>query len=481
MHTPRIKLLRKSTNPVHVASADYVMYCRRFSAVAPLTNKKMGRGLDVEYHTHALSKLTPSPLNCSILPRKLTYFEHAPVKPIIRVTQAGDKFDEEGSDGDSETSSGSLVDNLDRNTATPSPFRSMLGGGGSSGALALKDRLRKLGSSTSGGRVQGFGRGNVLRRRKSGSRPRLQHADSISSSEGTKDNSGANGVLGDDMMSPASSNGKGFMSSSREVTTSSDENDYDDENDEEEGLDSPSTGRRGVLGDRDVSKAKHLPTAGKSNPPASQLRNRLLRLTRPRSRRLPAPHLSSSSDSSTTTIIGGEGEERDHQELASSPGRSVAAESAEAGLSLIDNRLTKGKLPSDNAPHGGLGRRVQKGDSHNNRGLPGMTQGAGITTAGSDNRAEPLRERQKRALLSWRGLISGWGRLDETGEHDLAAVSGVGRSAAGRMENAVYGWFGGVIGRAWPGVGLALRPVVGNEKVGYVIKIARRSSGGGME
>lgn len=359
-----------------------------------------------------------------------------------------------------------MVDNLDRKTTAPSPFRSMLGGGGSSGALALKDRLRKLGSSTSGGRLQGLGRANGLRRRKSGSRPRLQHADSLSSSEGTKENSGTNGVLGDDMMSPASSDGKGFISSPGEATTSSDENDYDDNDDEEGSPDSPTIGRGGVRGDRGVTEAKLLPTAGKSNLPASQLRNRLLRLTRPRSRRLPPPHLCSSSDSSSTTIMRGEGEEGDHQEIASSPGRRVAGEAAEAGSSPIDNRFTEGNHPSDNTPRGGLGRRKRDGDNNNNRGRPGTTQGAGNVSAGSDNSVEPPRERQKRALLSWRGLTSGWGRLDETSEQNMAAVSGVGRSAAGRMENAAYGWFGGIVGRAWPGVGLALRPAVGNEKVG---------------
>ncbi len=53
-------------------------------------------------------------------------------------------------------------------------------------------------------------------------------------------------------------------------------------------------------------------------------------------------------------------------------------------------------------------------------------------------------------------------------------MSGVGRPAAGKVENAMYEWFGGIVGRAWPGVGLALRPVVSDEDADKVCPVIRR-------
>eukprot|EP00903_Cladosiphon_okamuranus_P011632 g10941.t1 len=48
----------------------------------------------------------------------------------------------------------------------------------------------------------------------------------------------------------------------------------------------------------------------------------------------------------------------------------------------------------------------------------------------------------------------------DASDHEMATVSGVGRPSAGMLENTMYSWFGGVVGKAWPGVGLALNPVV---------------------
>lgn len=66
-------------------------------------------------------------------------------------------------------------------------------------------------------------------------------------------------------------------------------------------------------------------------------------------------------------------------------------------------------------------------------------------------------------------LVSGWGRLGDSDEHEMAVVSGVGRPAAGMLENTMYTWFGGIIGRAWPGAGLALNPVVSDKEIKQVI------------
>lgn len=110
-----------------------------------------------------------------------------------------------------------------------------------------------------------------------------------------------------------------------------------------------------------------------------------------------------------------------------------------------------------------------------------MSTGTGASTAGSDSDGEPspspsraggaplLERRQERMLPSWQRLVGGWGRLGDTSEHEMAVVSGVGRPAAGMLENTMYGWFGRVVGRAWPGVGLALNPVVTDKDAKQVI------------
>jgi len=74
-------------------------------------------------------------------------------------------------------------------------------------------------------------------------------------------------------------------------------------------------------------------------------------------------------------------------------------------------------------------------------------------------------------LPSWQSLVRGRGPLEDTGEQEMAVGSGVGRPAAGMMENAMYEWFGGIVGRAWPGVGLARRPVVSEEGPDKVCRI----------
>lgn len=64
------------------------------------------------------------------------------------------------------------------------------------------------------------------------------------------------------------------------------------------------------------------------------------------------------------------------------------------------------------------------------------------------------------------GFKAAWGTVEaNVGEnHGEAPVAGKGRPAAGMIENLLYGWFGGVVAEgAWPGVGLALRPGFGDQ------------------
>ncbi|CAM9378289.1 unnamed protein product [Ectocarpus fasciculatus] len=367
----------------------------------------------------------------------------------------------------------------DRSTTAPapkpSPFRSMLGGGGVSGTLALTGRLgrlRKLDSmqdkASSGvlrregsGLVQRLGRGKKLRGGGK-ARPPVQHSESLSSSEGTQGSSerDMNMASGDDVMSPASSNGQGFLSSPGRMTTSSSDDDTE--------LDSPrrkTNTRNGGSGG--VSHSESLLSAGKTVSHASQLKRGLLRLTGRTPRQPPVPRVSTSSNSrSATSEEEGGGDQEDLTEFATSPGRSLATPES----SLLDSNLgKKGLLARGGAPRRGLGRTNQ--DEASSPGQPRTTVsrgGGGGSTTGRSSRSgvESPHRRHGSGVPSWRRLVGGlggWGSLDDAGEHEVAPVSGVGRPAAGMMENAMYGWFGGVVGRTWPRAGLALRPVVNDE------------------
>lgn len=337
--------------------------------------------------------------------------------------------------------------------------------GGASGALALKDRLgrlRRRGSDSDGGRLLRLGRGNRLRGDKAGSRPPVQHSESLSSDEGTKASGSTKTASDDHMISPGSSNGKGFVSSPGGLATSSSD-DSAKGYDEEGGLES----RRKGTGEGGGGVAKTNSLAGNTTPQASQLRNGLFRLTHRKPRQPPAPRLSTPSDSSSAPSTGEEDTERDHPGADSPPKSRVVV-----GVPLLANRLSREQQPN---------RIGRKRHGNSSRGRQRMLTGTEIATPGSDSDSEPtsrssradgvpLRERRREWMLpSWQRSVGGWGRLSDAGEHELAVVSGVGRPAAGMVENAMYGWFGGVVGRTWPGVGLALNPVVSDKDAKQVI------------
>ncbi|CAM9451788.1 unnamed protein product [Ectocarpus sp. 6 AP-2014] len=368
---------------------------------------------------------------------------------------------------------------LDRSTTAPapksSPFRSMFGSGGVSGTLALTGRLGRLrrldntqDKASSGGlRREGsglvprLGRGKRLRGGAK-ARPPILHSESLSSDEGTHGSSerDINMASGDDVMSPASSNGQGFLSSPGGTTTSSSDDDPE--------LDSPrrrTNARNGGSGGAPHSKS--LLSASKTVSYASQLERGLLRLTGRTPRQPPVPRVSTPSNSSSATSEEeGGGEQEDLAEFATSPGRSAATPES----SLLDSNLgKKGQLSRGGPPRRGLGSTKQ--DEGSSPGQPRTTGsrgggGGGSTGRSSRSGVESPHRRHGWGVPSWRRLVGGlggWGSLDEAGDNEVAPVSGVGRPAAGMVENAMYGWFGGIVGRTWPRAGLALRPVVDDE------------------
>lgn len=396
----------------------------------------------------------------------------------VNMSQEG-SASEDASTRSSNGSRSSSDADLDRSTTAPapkpSPFRSMLGSGGVSGTLALTgrlERLRKLDNTqhkeSSGGlRREGsglvprLGRGKRLRGGAK-ARPPIQHSESLSSGERTQGSSerDINMASGDDVMSPASSNGQGFLSSPGEVTKSSSDDDPE--------LDSPrrrTNARNGGSGG--VPHSKSLLSSGKAVSHASQLKRGLLRLTGRTSRQPPVPRVSTSSNSSSATSEEeGGGEQEDLAEFATSPGRSVATPES----SLLDSNLgKKGQLSRGGAPRRGLGRTKQ--DEGSSPGQPRTTGsrgggGGGSTGRSSRSGVESPHRRHGWGVPSWRRLVGGlggWGSLDDAGDNEVAPVSGVGRPAAGMVENVMYGWFGGIVGRTWPRAGLALRPVVDDE------------------
>lgn len=395
--------------------------------------------------------------------------------------QASYKTEEDAPDGNSEDANSS-IGSPDQSTTVPmrkrSPFRSMLRGGGASGAQALKDRLgrlRKRGSENDGARLPRLGRGNRFRGDKSGSRPPVQHAESLSSDEGTKE-SGSTKETSDDnnVMSPGSSNGNGLLSSPGGLVTSS----SDDSSEESGSLESP---RRwgedaGKSGGGGGANAKSVSTtiAGKATPQVSQLGSGLFRLTRKKSRQPPATRASASSGSSSATSADEKDEGRDYPGTDSLPKSRVSA-----GARLVDNRLSREQQSSSRRTHSRFGRSKRHGDS-TNRGRQRTSSGTEPADAGSDSGGEPtsrssqsggapLRERRRERMLpSWPRFVSGWRLLGDAGEREMT-VSGVGRPAAGMLENTMYSWFGEVVGRAWPGVGLALNPVVTGKDMKQVI------------
>lgn len=407
-------------------------------------------------------------------------------REMTAIKKGSDSKGEESSRINDE-SSGSSIEASSRGgpVSKASTFRSMLGGGRTSGALDFKGRLRRLrkledigdnlidgggGRESRGRGLQRFGRRKASRR---GSRPPVQPAGSLSSGEGTEESSGGgtNVVSGDDVMSPASSSRQGFVSSPEGMTTDS----SDEESDNNDDLDSANRRKdaRGssILG----TAAKPRRSAGRPNFQGSQMKNSLLRLTRRRSRQPPAPLLASRADSSSASNEREEGEEEEEEDDEEGQAdRASLADSSTAGASLLDNRLGGKTLPTSRGPRGGLWKRTRGresgtarlGKSAGERGFIAGRGGGGGGDGSTGRSPHTGAALQQSTLPSWprvKRSWGGWGSLGDSGGAEVAPVSGMGRPAAGALENALYGWFGGVVGRNWPGVGLAAGPLVDEE------------------
>lgn len=400
---------------------------------------------------------------------------YGPDRYLMQGSNTSDDDDDDSRDSDDASALGDLHHSLTTPARKTSVFKSMLARGGNSGsaaALALKERLGRMPKSNlqkktgSGGALR-FGLGMGLEIGKTGLRPPVQHSDSLSSGEGTEESEENNSV--------ASANGKTSASSNEQEPASvlSDEGDsINGSSDEEQDLHGPRNRRRGENGDGNGGSGGGTATspANSKTAPASQLKNRLRRLKptarqglrwpnnntnisasnkqkRPdkRARRHEPPSPASSDSSSTTS------EERDLAEVVSLPGSAAEAASAANGrLSLADNKLKHA------SKHGlrDLGRQRDKG-----RARPGSTGASAISddsVASSYQSGVPLLRRQW--MAPWRRL-RGWRDLEEANEHGTAAILGTGRPAVGTVENVLYGWFGGVAGRSWPGGGLGFCPV----------------------
>jgi len=318
--------------------------------------------------------------------------------------QANFSVNEYTSGEDSEDSRSSSIGHPDRSKKTSelttSPFRSILRGGGASNALALKTRLgrlrkkgstqEKIRSGSGGGKTQLLGRGKGFRRGKPGSRPPVQHADSLSSGEGAKDSDSASIASGDGMRSSGSFNEEGFLSPERLATSSSE---GDDDDADEETLESKHVRGKDTHG----GDGNPMIAAEKPRSQASQLRSGLLRLTRQRSPQLRAPRLSAPSDSSATTSTREKGDKADQSGVAgSSDGR------ASAGVSLLGSRLDRGGKKSSGSPRDVPGRRNRDGDGGRRRQK--TSTGTGVSSGGEDSGGESPtwspRSRGKRAGTS---------------------------------------------------------------------------------
>lgn len=377
--------------------------------------------------------------------------------------QASDSHDDEFSKNSYDAS---VVDDFDRST-TPgpktSPFRSILakgGGSSSAAALALKAKLGRMPKFNFQERARAMSVSRGQRGDPSGggwvgktTRPPIQHSDSLDSDEGTK-GSGGRSTASEDATS-VSLDGQDLSSAQSDEQSATS---YFEERSGEL--------RRDHRGGTPSSRATDAPSHH-----ASQLGERLRRLTPTvRGLRWSSKHKSELADntshrkdqrlsggaqsasSSPTTSDDPQGEQEGRLTAFSSPGstaRSLSAADNDSDDASLLNRKQESNERSGR-------RRFDKGEKRRGPPVSGAATAIGVS-ASSSGSGVPLLEK---IMHPWR-VLRGWGDLDEVENQAVATVSGVGRPAAGALENVLYRWFGRVAARTWPGVGLAQPPELG--------------------
>ena len=372
-----------------------------------------------------------------------------------------------------------------------SALRSVLARGGNSSsaaAIAIKDRLGRIPqfgfqAKEGGGGALRVKRGRGLGREKPGLRPPVQHSDSLSSDEGVREDARGGGTaLGDEAtldgeeersLVPGESRGR------EDDDGGSDEGEHPDDDTRTHGH---RTGRGiGESGDGVAASTPAVDTKRQSSPLTSHLRR-----LNPGARSLRSSNSNNTGSSGTTSGKAATGKRRRPDKGASSSpaspsyGRSGSSPTtseeerdrpaaSNTGPSVVEMGAplwAESSAPISNNDHGQRKRSILHGlRGMRRRGLeqrkPRKTEGAAppspgdSTSAGSSRRSTPRPGHQR--MLPWR-RGGGWDKLDDGGNHEGMLVSGKGRPAVGAVENFLYGWFGGLVARPWPGVGLALLP-----------------------
>lgn len=456
------------------------------------------------------------------------------VTPPRVIVQANNNQSEDSEGSRTADDASIFADNeIDRsNTTTPhpktSPFRTMLARGvansGSAAALALKEKLGRgkaeLSDEARDEKTPTGGMGTLRFRlgigsrggrssKDAGSRPPVQHSDSIDSDEEERVRGGAasgdasdatsNSPMGGSQGVPPGERGGGSGGADDEheyaIGSSSDE-------EENKGDHTPRRrGRRGRPGRAAGATADNPNDTSSEQANEGLLKNHLRRLRRT-SRKLRWPNRSSTLERRQDKLSREGGQRGSPAASASSrvPSDSssaagsdfdrhqagiVGSPRSEEALATADKTSLLGgpnKLGNRNRLNGGPARGMMTGKGRAGGG-GGETKKSGTSLgsemngtrrsgrAGLDEDGPAKVAPSSGSGLGWwliprrwrfRGLgEEGAVRGDQSGAGvGVTPVSDGGRPAVGVVENMLYRWFGGVVGgRTWPGVGLAHCPV----------------------
>ena len=374
-----------------------------------------------------------------------------------------------------------------RNRMPPraSALRSVLARGGNSpsaAALAFKDRLgRRIpkfskqdskeagrGSGSGGRGLRAATRGRGLGRDKPGLRPPVQHSDSISSDDGGGESPrGRGATVSDD---EASSNSRDMSPAPGDDRETDDGDDFSEEaGGYPDDLRLRHYAGRGI-GSGGGGAGSSALTVDDTKHNRSQLSGHLRRLSSTaRSLRWPNSNATSSETTANNRKKAASAGNRPGAIIttaatttANSPA-GIGAEASPGGdesapIHASNNDYKKGQRRQSIFRSLATRRQneEQRGPGKTREGGAAPTRPGGLSPTASSHRGTPRLEHRRMPL--WR-RIGGWDKLDDAaGDYEGAVVSGAGRPAVGAVENVLYGWFGGLVARPWPGAGLALLP-----------------------